>query len=95
MYRLKNMKTRNLPKTEKQIRLIIEDRLTLQSTKRALEIYRLPAASLNYFESAGFAEIFNSWDEFRKRSFLKTVAGEYQYFLKGFIDRNLNKELAN
>jgi hypothetical protein len=89
------MKQKPLPKTEKQIRLIIEDRLSLQSTSRSLELYRLPSISLNYFESADFARIYETWDEFRKRSFLKTVAGEYQYFLKGFIERNLSQELAS
>jgi len=74
--------------TENKIKLIIEDRLSLQSTKRALEIYRLPKISLNYFESGEFiSNYFSKWDELKKQSFLKTLGGQYWQTVKNILDR--------
>lgn len=76
---------RNINKTK--LKMLIEDRLSLQSTKRALESYRLPKISLNYFESPEFIQNhFSKWDKYKQDIFLKTLSGEYWKNYKKIIE---------
>jgi len=63
--------------TDKQLFNMIEERLQLQSTQKALEFYQLPKNSLSYFKSEDFIKMFSTWDEYKKQSFLKKIAGTY------------------
>ena len=88
MYKLKIMK--RIP--ENKLKFIIEDRLSLQSTKRALEIYNLPKNTLNYLVSKDFVQnYFDKWDERRRKNFLTLVGGnEYWENLKNILEKTKN-----
>lgn len=65
--------------TEKQLFNIIQDRLSLQSTQRNLESYRLPKYKndISYFQSADFISTFKNWDNKKQEKFLQNLAGNY------------------
>lgn len=79
IFKTKTMK--NYQITEKQLKNIINERLSMQSTRRALEVYKLKRYDLNYFESAEFGQIFKDWNETKQFNFLKLTAGNV-YFKK-------------
>lgn len=73
--------------TEKQLKLIIEERLNMQSTRRALEDFKLRKYDLNYFQSAEFGYIFSQWDDFKKKEFLILIGGRFDK-VKDLIGKN-------
>lgn len=64
----KIMKNRKL-----NLKLVISERLNLQSTKRALEQFRLPNSDFNYFQSSSFINSFNQWTDDKKKIFLRLM----------------------
>lgn len=73
--------------TEKQLFTMVEERMSLQSTQRSLESYKLPKYSLNYFKSEEFSKVFTTWDEYKKQQFLKSLAGTYWKTIAPYINK--------
>jgi len=80
---IRNMKQLN----EKQLFDLIGERLGMQSTRRAVELYNLPKYTVSYFKSYEFAQIFHSWDENKQKNFLRSLAGGYA--------RDINRYISN
>lgn len=74
-------KYKQLDSSEKNVKNIIDGRLSLQSTRRTISQYNLPVNenqySFKYFKSPEFGQIFNKWDETKRKKFLFELAGTY------------------
>ena len=78
---MKYNKYKQLDSSESNVKNIIDGRLSLQSTRRTINQYNLPVKeqdySFKYFKSAEFGQIFNKWDEEKRKKFLFELAGTY------------------
>ena len=62
--------------TSTQLKNIIEQRLSMQSTRRTLfDQYCLKSYDLNYFNSQEFNDTYSKWNDEKKKKFLGLVAG--------------------
>lgn len=73
---------------DKQLNNIIEERLHLQTTQRYLEANDIKINS-NFLKTKRFKEKYDSWPQYKKYIFLKTVAGIYWKKMKEKIENEL------
>lgn len=64
---------------------VLESRLKMQTVQRCLAAYNLPPDS-KFLKSSSFKEKFTTWPQYKKKSFLLTVAGVYWKTLQGIIE---------
>jgi len=55
---------------------IIEQRIKLQSTARAIEAFGVKFVNVKFFNSNDFKKLYNSWDDSKKKNFLITLGGK-------------------